>query len=367
MTDFMKVIIFILIGWSLQSFGQDVKGFEIKGQINNAEGKKIYLAPNAHAIAIDSAFIKNGTFTLKGKIKEPDYFALIVEDRPAYTWFILSNAKLKFKGDADSMRQANITGSKEISDAKKLRTVIRPFIDSQSASFDSAFAAYNSGDSVKGKKYEAINVAITQKINDSIAQFIRKHLASYISLSQLNELRKNFNAERTKKLFLALSPALQNHSVGKQLKYEIFEVEQLTALNKKAITFEQKDTANKIVRLSDYKGKYVLIDFWASWCVPCREENPTLKKAFEKYQSNGFEILGVSLDNNKSAWLTAIKNDNLPWKHISDLNGFKNVVAQKYAVTELPTNYLLDSQGKIIAKNLRGERLTETLKNIFGE
>jgi thiol-disulfide isomerase/thioredoxin len=363
----MRLTFAILLGFSLHSFGQNTSGFEISGRIYNAEGKKIYVAPTAQAVAIDSAVIHNGTFMLKGKLKEPDHFALVVEGEPAYTWFILSNAKLTFTGNVDSMRQANITGSKEIKDAKKLRAIIKPYFASQSASFDSTFEAYNRGDSVKGRKFEDMNVSITKTINDSIAAFIKRHPASYISLAQLNELRKSFGAERVKKLFLSLSPSLQNHSVGRQLKYEIFEAEQLTALNKRAITFEQKDTANKLVRLTDYKGKYVLIDFWASWCLPCRAENPTLKKAHRKYSTKGFEIIGVSLDNNKAAWLNAIRKDELPWQNVSDLNGFKNLVAQKYAVTELPTNYLLDPQGKIIAKNLKGDSLMEKLQTLFGE
>ena len=363
----MKLTFIILLCCTLHASGQKANGFEIKGHIRNAEGKKIYVAPTAQAVAIDSAIIENGTFALKGRIKEPDYYALVVEGKPAYTWFVLSNAKLKFTGNADSMRQANITGSKEINDAQKLGSIIKPYFASQSASFDSTFEAYNRGDSVTGRKYEEVNVAITKTINDSIASFIKRHPSSYISLAQLNELRKIYDAERTKKLFLKLSPSLQNHSVGRQLKYEIFEAEQLTALNKRAITFEQRDTANRIVRLSDFKGKYVLIDFWASWCLPCRAENPTLKQAYTKYRAKNFDILGVSLDNNKAAWLSAIIKDDLPWLNVSDLNGFKNVVAQKYAVTELPTNYLLDPQGKIIAKNLKGESLMEKLQALFGE
>src|SRR5579875_1852857 len=303
----MKLIFAILLCTSLSSFGQNSKGFKINGQISGADGKKIYLAPTAHAVAIDSTVIKDGTFTLMGKVKEPDYFALIVEGKPAYTWFILSNAKLKFKGNADFMRQANIAGSKELTDAEALRKTIKPFFASQSASFDSSFAALNRRDTITALKYEDMNVAITKRMNDAIAHFIIKHPSSYVSLAKLNELWKNYGSKRAKKLFSALSPTLRNHNIGRQLKYEIFESEQLTALNKKAITFEQKDSSNRLVRLSDYKGKYVLIDFWASWCMPCRAENPTLKKAYEKYSQKGFEILGVSLDNIKSAWLNALR------------------------------------------------------------
>lgn len=363
----MRLIFLFVVVCSLESYGQDNTGFVIKGQITHAEGKKIFIAPTAQASAIDSAVIRNGEFILKGKVKETDYFALLVEGQTAYLPFILSNARLKFTGNADSLRKAHIEGSKEIRDAQKLRDIIKPFFVSQSMSFDSAFAAYNRGDSIKGKAYEQQNVTITKRINDSIADFIMTHPSSYISLAQLNELHKSFGIVRSQKLYQSLSPSLKKHSVGKQLKYEIFEAYELTALNNKAIMFQQKDTAGRVVRLSDYKGKYVLIDFWASWCGPCRAENPNLKKAYERFHAKGFEVLGISLDNNKDAWVKALNNDLLPWKNVSDLNGFKNSVSKQYAVTELPTNFLLDPEGRIIAKNLKGDRLMENLHSLMDE
>ena len=366
MTHRQKFAILVSLIFSVHAFGQASRGFEITGEIQNAEGKKIFVAPRAEAVAIDSAIVKNGKFRLSGKVKETDYYALLIEGQRAYLPFILSNDKLTFKGDADSIRLAHISGSKELHAAQKLRNIIKPFFASQSASFDSAFAAYNRGDSVAGKRFEDLNVRISNRINDSIARFIQTNPSAYTSLARLNELQKSFGTERTKKLFMLLSPILKNHTVGKQLKYQIFEAEQLTSLNRKAINFQQTDTANKLVRLTDYKGKYVLIDFWASWCMPCRAENPTIKKAYAKFNPKGFEVLGVSLDNNKEAWIRALIKDELPWQNVSDLNGFKNVVAQKYAVTELPTNYLLDPKGKIIAKNLKGESLMEKLQALFG-
>ena len=367
MTHPNKVTVFVFLLFCLPALAQTSKGFEITGEIKNAEGKKVFLAPTAQAVAIDSAIVRGGKFYLKGKVKETDYYALLIEGQTAFLPFILSNDKLKFKGHADSMRLAQISGSRELIAAHNLRNIIKPFFPAQAASFDSAFAAYNRGDSALGQKYENLNVQVTDRINDSIAKFIRTNPSTFISLAQLNELQKAYGVERTKKLFKSLSPVLKNHSIGKQLKYQIFEVEQLTALNKKAISFLQTDTANRLVSLVDYKGKYLLIDFWASWCMPCRAENPTIKKAYARFQTKGFEVLGVSLDNNREAWIKALLKDELPWKNVSDLNGFKNVVAQRYAVTELPTNYLLDPEGTIIAKNLKGESLIMTLQSLLGE
>ena len=190
--------------------------------------------------------------------------------------------------------------------AQKLKSIIKPYFTAQSASFDSAFAAYNRGESAIGKNYELLNVAITKKINDSIAGFIEGHPYSFISLAELNELHKYYGSKQSKVLYQSLSNSLKNHSIGKQLKYEIYEAGQLNALNKRAISFQQKDTLNHLINISDYRANYLLIDFWASWCGPCRAENPNIKQAYFKYHSRGFDVLGVSLDNNRVAWKKAI-------------------------------------------------------------
>ena len=128
-----------------------------------------------------------------------------------------------------------------------------------------------------------------------------------------------------------------------------------------AYDFEQNDVNGKPVKLSDFKGKYVLIDFWASWCKPCRQENPNVVKAYQAYKDKNFEILGVSLDSDKNNWLKAIKDDGLTWTNVSDLKGWKNEVGELYAIKAVPTNYLISPEGKIIAKDLRGADLEKFL------
>ncbi len=131
--------------------------------------------------------------------------------------------------------------------------------------------------------------------------------------------------------------------------------------------FAQQTPAGEIMNLSDLRGKIVLVDFWASWCGPCRRENPNVKKVYEKYKDKGFDILGVSLDRNKASWERAIKQDGLPWHHVSDLKGWKNEVAQLYSVSSIPHTILLDQEGKIIASKLRAHTLEQALAQIFGE
>jgi peroxiredoxin len=367
MASLKRTIVFVLLICPFLSTAQERSRFLIRGTIENAEGKKVYIAPSADAIAIDSATVKQGFFLLEGFVKEPDFYAILIEGKPGYTLFILSNAILEYKGHSDSLRKAKISGSKELSDERKLKERLRPHYAIQSSSFDSTFAAYDRRDSIAGLQFENLNVSITKRINDSVARFIQQHPASYISLAELNRIYKHIDNTKARKLFYSLSKKMQNHSVGKQLKYEIEEISALTALNKKAVEFSQKDTAGKLVKLSDYKGNYLLLDFWASWCLPCRAENPKIKEAYYRYHQKGFEVLAVSLDNNKQAWINAIIKDEIPWRNVSDLNGFKNAAARKYGITELPTNFLLNKEGKIIARNLSGQDLNNKLKEIFGD
>ncbi|NJK84446.1 MAG: TlpA family protein disulfide reductase, partial [Saprospiraceae bacterium] len=131
--------------------------------------------------------------------------------------------------------------------------------------------------------------------------------------------------------------------------------------------FGQQTPEGNTVQLSDLKGQVVLIDFWASWCGPCRQENPNVVRMYNKYKDKGFEILGVSLDRTKDAWLRAIEADKLTWQHVSDLRGWTNEVAQLYGVTSIPHTVLVDAEGKIIARNLRGATLEAKLESIFGK
>ena len=154
---------------------------------------------------------------------------------------------------------------------------------------------------------------------------------------------------------------------GKSIS-SIINARKITAIGKIAPDFTQPDTSGKPVKLSDLRGKYVLVDFWASWCGPCRAENPNLVKTFDRYKDKGFTVLGISLDQpgKKDAWLAAIHKDNLTWTQVSDLKFWDNEVAVLYGVKAIPTNLLLDPEGKIIAKDLRGEDLSKKLSELFG-
>jgi thiol-disulfide isomerase/thioredoxin len=168
------------------------------------------------------------------------------------------------------------------------------------------------------------------------------------------------NADTLQSFYNGFSPEIQSSSLGKRFKNAL-DIALLTGVGRPAPVFTQADTKGKPVALSSFKGQYVLVDFWASWCGPCREENPNVLKSYRAYHSKGFMVLGVSLDDEKRPWIEAIRKDGMPWMQVSDLKGWKNSVAVMYGIEGIPMNYLLDKNGIIVAKGLRGDDLEKKL------
>ena len=214
--------------------------------------------------------------------------------------------------------------------------------------------------------YNELNKDYNQGQIERLGSFIKLHPDAFASIYILNTMITIIPADKAQLYYDELAPTYKNTSYAASIQKTI-DAKKITAIGKIAPDFEQPDTSGKMIKLSDFKGQYVLLDFWASWCGPCREENPNVVKAYQKFHGKGFTILSVSLDQpgKKANWLNAIHHDGLTWTQVSDLQFWNNAVAVLYGIKAIPQNFLIDKDGKIIAVNIKGDDLNKKLTELF--
>lgn len=267
----------------------------------------------------------------------------------------------------DSFANVKVKGSKAQDAFVALNDKLKATNDAMTALNDEYRALMAKKDEAGVAKLEEKADAIQKQQKDVYKNALMANPSSPLAMYMLERYAGyDINADEVEPLFVKLPAATQASAAGKTMAEKI-NTAKITGVGRMAPEFTQNDTLGNPVALSSFRGKYLLIDFWASWCGPCRKENPNVVKAFEKYKDKGFHILGVSLDQPtaKDKWMKAIHDDNLTWSQVSDLQYWKNAVAVQYGVQAIPQNYLLDPSGKIIAKNLRGEDLDKKLAELM--
>lgn len=328
----MKILNLLTIGLLLGSSAlqaQEKSKVAITGTVKGLSSGKIYLQrfDNKAFLTLDSAEIKGGSFKFNKTLQLPELYGLTLNKKGNPLYVFLEEGKVNVALDTASYyKNSVVTGSvsnDQFTSYKKQRNVrISELIQQNPASIVSAYVLYRD--------------------------------FSYRLTPQ--EIQQNIQL---------LDPKLQETQYVAVLK-DLIKVLSAVSIGNKAPDFEGTTPEGKNIKLSDHFGKYLLLDFWASWCGPCRQENPNLVKSYEKYHDKGFDIFAVSLDKNKEAWLKGIKDDNLSWTHVSDLAFWQSAAAKLYGVRAIPANVLIDPNGVIVGRNLRGEALNKKLEELLG-
>jgi len=325
----------------------DGSEFNINGTVTGFnEGAVVELLNGQTGATELSTTLKNGNFSFKGKMERPDFKIILFNRQQPYITVFLDNSNVTIIGDKAAIDKSKVTGSPSHTAFEDFNTSLEPY--------QAVFAPNG--------VYEE---AMLTKAMSLLQDFVSTHRDSYIT--PLAVIRFNQIAEdilKTEVLYNMLDPKIKATAMGQYIAQQVNEGK-INANGSILPDFSQPDTSGKAVSLSSLRGRYVLVDFWASWCGPCRQENPNLVAAFNKYKSKNFTVLGVSLDKTKDAWLDAIRMDSLAWTHISDLQGWQNAVAQQFQIFNIPQNFLLDPEGKIIGKNLRGPALERKLERLL--
>ncbi|MCC7526012.1 MAG: AhpC/TSA family protein [Chitinophagaceae bacterium] len=343
--------------------------YVLTGQVSGLDNGWVYLyRPEKKQQVPDSAEIANGSFTFKGSASMPEFVLLGYNQQGQKKFplgFFIEGGKINIKGSVDSLYKADITGSAAQDDLKKFNELRKPIEDKQKALYEAYQVASMSGDGKKAGEIQQQYEALEAENKTLVAKFVHDNPASFVSAFQLAQtFGYEVNPTELEPLYSALDEKVKSSHFGKAVK-ESLDAAQTTAVGSIAPDFTLNDVNGKPISLASFKGKYTLVDFWASWCGPCRQENPTVVKAYNTYKSKGFDILGVSLDEKKDKWEQAIQQDKLAWTQVSDLKGWESDAAALYGIKAIPMNYLLDKEGKIIAKSLRGEELIKKLGEIL--
>ena len=336
-------------------------GYKVTGTVEGMpDGKAIIATVNGSSLdTLAKADVKNGSFEFTGNVSEPTGAYIMVIGQRGAIPFMLENANITVNAGQAGLTVTGSEGQKIYDQFMAINTTTQQ----EAMKLQQEYQAAN-GDQAK---MQAVQEAYAKLMTDAQAketELIKANPDSYVSTFVIVSGMGQMEYEQLKERYNLLGEKAKASAQGKAIAAQIAKLES-TAIGQIAPNFTITTPEGESISLYDIKGKVKLIDFWASWCGPCRDENPHVVEIYKEYHPKGLEIFGVSLDNNKEAWVKAIADDGLVWKHGSDLKGWQSAPAQLYSVSGIPHTVLLDENNKIIAKNLRGDELKQKIAELL--
>ena len=350
-----------------------------------ADGKTVVLEKQdemGQFIPMDTVKVKDGKFMMKGSAKEPEIMLIQVEAIQGKVPFVLENGDIDIIVDKDSLQKSKFSGtfnndvfSKFNDDLTKFQKELqKKLMAFQTANMAKMKAAQEAKDTIVINKLMKEYQGMQKEGMEFYVKFAEGNpkalLSALIVDSMLND--PSVDVARAKKIYASFSPELKNYKPGKSIQTKLNKIEKPVTVaaaanvGNVAPDFTAPNPEGKSISLKQSLGKVTIVDFWASWCKPCRAENPNVVALYAKYHAKGLNILSVSLDKEASAWKAAIAKDKLTWNHVSNLKEFEDPIALQYGINAIPTIFVLDSKGVIIAKDIRGEELNAKIASLLG-
>lgn len=334
--------------------------FKIEGKSEGfADGTWLYMNMGK---SVDSTEVKNGRFSFNGLLKEPAIRVVIhSKNHEDYAFFWIEPKQMTISLKKGEFRNAKMNGSETQNQNQLLINAIHVIEDKEKA-LETAYKSTN--DQAKQKEIYQQAMDLEKEQKEAYITFIQQNPNSIVAADQLMGAAAEIGREKVIQLYDHLSNNLKTSYYGEQIRKFIYLNKEIK-IGSQFVDFEQLNTKGKNVKLSEVRSKYTLLEFWGSWCIPCRKGNPELIKTYETFKDKGFSILGVAADGDRNAWLKAVKEDQLPWENVCDLKGDKNMAVVMYGIYSFPSNFLIDEKGIIVAKDLTGDDLVKKLKEVL--
>lgn len=369
LTNYLNFLIILFLTLMLNGCATEKNNsFIISGSISNLETNYILLSQIKDIQTKKAQIIDTLRVDKRGKFNavyflEPNIYNLTFNNKKTLQLAINKGQHIKINGSIDD--NLMVSGSKDTQLLTDYETFRKESLNRLVTSVRDSIKTLNQEDNkqliTKLRTLEVENYKVHLK---ELVQFVKDSMGNSIAIYPTSTRWNNENLETLNKIVTNFKDMHPNLEMTKKLVQKI-ELLNRTSIGSKISNIKMSNQTDKLTALDSIKGTYTLIDFWASWCPPCRAESALLNNLYKDYNSNGFEIYGVSLDSNKERWLKALKTDNRTWVNVSTVEGFKTPVAIEYGITSLPTNYIIDKEGKIIARNLHGEKLRNFIKKLY--